>query len=576
MKIFIIRHTNKLLLTGLLLLFLCCNVSIGQIKSGVQVNIDGGMSQPISEFGNDNMFAGNGMNLSGGLDFYFFKGVGMGIEAGYFTNRSKSLFESFIFQRYLEGVDLSGNPSWQTKYIFGGPTLKWSLGRFEMDFTGKLGISQIGGPKVTYQKEYYGTPYSVYLFEKDGLDWTLGWNAGIRAIYKVNDWLGFQAKADYWSNSGLSNVSSRYGFKDVMDLDRNGRLDDDEFYYANMVLRQQFSKISTVNFKLGLVLQFGNIVYDSPFTPDIFNNAILSENEDLQNELDAVVEDTNQESKQPEEEKNDIDSEIDMQQIVGIPEVKETIQETIQDSSTIVVMSPQEDIKVAEETISKRLLDSLYEAGEYHFSIRDYVIASDYFGQVKDHPEHHPRARYMYAISLSFSGNCDDARKEFKRFKKEYTGSDMRSLEVLFVSQFENCTADLKNNKERAESANKSIKIAEQKKSATSLDKASNPQETTSKVVENTKESSKIVMEKEYQVQFIAIKHTGAQFIAVSKLGDIKTEYIKEKKLYRYSLTGYENLDEAKNIKQQVRAIGYQDAFIAVYENGLRKETMLH
>ena len=74
----------------------------------------------------------------------------------------------------------------------------------------------------------------------------------------------------------------------------------------------------------------------------------------------------------------------------------------------------------------------------------------------------------------------------------------------------------------------------------------------------------------------MATKKEDVKFLSVSKMGDIRTEYTGTKKLYRYLLTGYQNIEDAKEDLKLVRSKGFHDAFIARYEHGKRVETMYH
>ena len=526
-----------------------------QLNSGVQLNLSGGISQPVSQFNDLELFAGQGRSLSGGLDYYFFKGIGLGIEGGFFDNLSKAQFESLIFQKYLVALGAHDNPSWQTKYIFGGPTIKWSPGRFEMDFTGKIGVAQITGPKLLYGRDNFGQYYDVYRFTIDKQDWGLAWNTGIRAIYKLNDWIGIQLKADYWTSKFFDKIDYTYSYKDVLDLDRNGYLDDEEFYEANTILNKKSTTVNVVNLNLGLVFQFGNI-------SKIKNNEVTFDDlRQTPEDMNLVVKDNKVKSdssfNQADHKKMDIviePSDKSKENEVISLRGNEVSHDSIKADGIMpdVILTEKEHQSEIDEREKKlAILDSLYSAGEYNFINKDYAQAVDYFGQLKDEKDY-PRAGYMYALSLSFMGKCSEAKKEFKEFKNSYTGDDLRSLEVLFISQFENC-ATMSNDKttltsSKAEKESKGDKVA----------------------------TTTIVAKKEYQVQFIAIRHPNALFMSVGSIDKIRVEYINDKKLYRYSLVGYNTKEDALKDLKHVRAKGYKDAFIALYENGKRIDTMYH
>lgn len=526
-----------------------------QLNSGVQLNLSGGISQPVSQFNDLELFAGQGRSLSGGLDYYFFKGIGLGIEGGFFDNLSKAQFESLIFQKYLVALGAHDNPSWQTKYIFGGPTIKWSPGRFEMDFTGKIGVAQITGPKLLYGRDNFGQYYDVYRFTIDKQDWGLAWNTGIRAIYKLNDWIGIQVKADYWTSKFFDKIDYSYSYKDVLDLDRNGYLDDEEFYEANTILNKKSTTVNVVNLNLGLVFQFGNIskIKNNEVAFDGLNQTpegIKLDDEDNQVKSDSSFNQVDHNTMNTDINPSDIIKDNDELTLRENEVSHDSIKSDDILSDAFLTDNEQKN-EIYEKVKKTAILDSLYSAGEYNFINKDYPQAADYFGQLKDEKDY-PRAGYMYALSLSFMGKCSEAKKEFKEFKKSYSGDDLRSLEVLFISQFENCAA----------MSNDKMPLTETKAKKESKE---------DQVATTTK-----ILKKEYQVQFIAIRHPNALFMSVGSIDKIRVEYINDKKLYRYSLGGYVSMEEALKDLKHVRAKGYKDAFIALYENGKRVDTMYH
>lgn len=530
----------------LLLLMILPITMFGQIKSGVQLNLSGGGSFPTGSFNNKEVLAGKGFHLTGGLDYYFFKVLGIGIEGGYFENDSKGLFKDFIFQNYLFNYESSDRQSWQTKYIFAGPTIKTSFGRFEIDFTAKWGVYQTFEPKLLYIRTNYGEPYDLFRSKRNDLNWDFGWNTGIRTIYKLNKWFGLQAKAEYWTTKGFNKLDYNYTFRKVTDFDRNGHFDDIEFSQASLSTKQNTFDLNVFNIDFGLVMQFGHI------TGINRNPAKLEDLDRILNEVDqeeAVFAEKVIDSVEVNNvavvnvSDNQNDTEIMQIQTLNAPDIVSEKSELVDN------VDIQEDSILNKEMLRKIFVDSLNDAGELHFSVQMYREAATDFSQILDEPSY-PRVKYMYALSLSLSGQCDEAKKEFKEFKKSYTGDDIRSLEVIFVSQFENC-------------AGKAKEIA-----------AKLQQNSMSSALENNQ--VKDTLNQAFQVQFIAIKKADVQFLSISKMGDIRTEYTGNKKLYRYLLTGYQNIEDAKEDLKLVRSKGFHDAFIVRYEHGKRVETMCH
>lgn len=517
----------------------------GQISSGIQLNLSGGSSFPLGDFRNKEVFAGNGYHFAGGLDYYFFKVLGIGLEGGYFENDSKSPFKDFIYQNYLINFEPSKKSSWQTKYIFGGPTIKTSFNRFEIDFTAKFGVYQAFEPKLLYVRTNYGESYDMFRSVRNEWKWLFGWNAGIRTIYKLSDWFGIQAKAEYWSTKGFDKLEYNFAYRNVADLDRNGHFDDTEFNQANLVTKRNNTNLNVVNVNLGMVLQFGNI-------KQIDKMELKAE------EIDRILNEVNQGQQTNHVNQRDRDSlnnQIQlnasnqrMEEMHIVPSV-DPIKDSLENTALSNIDDHKENLIVDEAQVRKMWADSLNDAGELHFSVQMYREAAKDFGLILNEPDY-PRSRYMYAMSLSLSGQCDEAKKEFKEFKKSYNGEDSRSLEVLFVSQFQNCAGIAKG-------------LAAKAQNTPNEDK-------------NLATQPATIPAKEYQVQFIAIKKEDVKFLSVSKMGDIRTEYTGTKKLYRYLLTGYQNIEDAKEDLKLVRSKGFQDAFIARYEHGKRVETMYH
>ncbi|HRO73237.1 MAG TPA: hypothetical protein PK611_06180, partial [Saprospiraceae bacterium] len=432
----------------------------------------------------------------------------------------------------------------------------------ELDLTGKMGVSQISAPNLLYQKNDYGEVYDVYRFTRGSKDWKLAWSTGLRAIYKLNYWMGVQGKLDYWSTMGLNSVNYSYRYRDVIDLDRNGHLDSEEFHYAGIVSKAQTTAVNVLNLDLGLVFQIGNIYRNTRnnISMDLID-AVLDDEEKLnsdsillsQQNINVISTDTSDVAV--------LKSKVEQTGVMGKDSINNTTDARDSIESQHVNMVAKDNVVIGR--------DSINSLAEIHFSMTDYNKAAEYYNLLKDDPEY-PRSRYMYALSLSFNGQCDEARKEFKQFMREYTGSDKRSLEVLFVSQFENCTSVARKIK-----SGKVVSSETSKKSESGMNTDILVTDAT-KATESTDKKVSEVAEREYQVQFIAIHKAGVIFQSMLKMGSVNIEFIKDKKLYRYSLTGYQYLEEAVKDLQKVRSMGYSDAFIAMYQNGKRMDTMYH
>jgi tetratricopeptide (TPR) repeat protein len=182
----------------------------------------------------------------------------------------------------------------------------------------------------------------------------------------------------------------------------------------------------------------------------------------------------------------------------------------------------------------------LYKAGESYFAANDFENAVPCFNKLKADPKY-PRAKYMFALSLCSMGNCSEAMKEYKEFSKVYKEEDSRTLEIIFASHIERCKTE-----GRLKSPSEDSRVEDKPK------------------------------EKLYKIQFIAIYKSDLEFPRISNIGDISTEFYPNKSVYRYTLGGYTDYKNAVKDVDKVKKMGFRDAFIAVYENGIRVNTLYH
>lgn len=502
----------------------------------LQIDLNGGLSLPVGAFANEHMFAGQGIHAAGGFD-YFFNKIGFGFSGGYFSNQSESLFRDYINHKYFEYPVQNNKQSWNTKYILFGPTYKLSLGKFEMDVYAKGGLSQITVPDLLFTKRFFGQHYEVFHFSGSSVDWQYAWTGGLRMLYKVNDLLGVQAKADYFATQFLSKVNYGYTYRDATDANRNGVIDDAEYFESQKINQSHTAELSAVNVNLGVIIQLGrsydkNIkmippIYDN-VSPETSDNELITEN--------------------PKEDTHFVDS----LPLVNADEEAAAIKAELERNILEPVSIPETTYDAPESTYDEEAADFLYKAGEAYFATNDFENALPCFNKLKADPNY-PRAKYMFALSLCAMGNCEEGKREYKDFAKTYKDSDARTLEIIFASQFEKCALGNKT---------KTKEIANTKSTNNT------PNTETNEV--------KPVMTKEFKIQFIAIRQPNASFPGVAKVGTVETEYFPNKSVYRYTLSGYDNVNSAANDLTKVRNMGFRDAFIAVYENGKRVNTIYH
>jgi hypothetical protein len=145
----------------------------------------------------------------------------------------------------------------------------------------------------------------------------------------------------------------------------------------------------------------------------------------------------------------------------------------------------------------------------------------------------------MFAMTLSSMGNCTEAIKEFDDFSKKFDGSDFRTLEIIFKSQLERCKQILLPDHETIVAGNMAEGIS-------------------------------------YKIQFIATSKSDATFPKLATINEIGKEFLKSRNIFRYNLETYYDLDHAQKDMYKVRKMGFPDAFIAMYQDGERVNTLYH
>ena len=143
-------------------LFILATLVSGQ-NNLLQIYGNGGISKPTGSFSDPHMFASQGYHYGGGFDYFIHK-FGLGVAAGYSQNGSKTLFEDYIQHKYLEKAKDTRLENWEVKYILVGPSVKFTLGRFQLDFSAKVGASQITVPHLLFSKTFFGQSYDIYDF----------------------------------------------------------------------------------------------------------------------------------------------------------------------------------------------------------------------------------------------------------------------------------------------------------------------------------------------------------------------------------------------------------------------------
>jgi len=523
--------------------FLMYQVLPAQSGKFLQIELNAGISEPVQEFRSQHMFTGRGISATGGFD-YFFNHFGIGFSGGYFTNESGESFTSYIEHKYFEKLQAGTYKDWNTKYIVFGPGYKFITKRFEFDLFAKGGYSQILVPDLLFSKRFFNQTFEVYRFSGTSDDWQFAWSAGARAIFKVTDWLGFQAKADYFTTSYLSTVGYDNTFRDANDGNRNGIIEDAEYFESQKVINKGTSNLSVVNMNLGLVFHLGKKTTTKPaqMLPELPEVTALGE--EMMEQSDPVVmelkKEENLETIQP-------DVETTTKAIDGLPVVNKheepTLSKVTDEPAIEKIEIPVTTYDAPESKYDAEAAEFLYKAGESYFATNDFENAMPCFNKLKADPKY-PRAKYMFALSMCAMGNCNEAKKEYKEFAKNYKETDSRTLEIIFASHFERCTISGKLNVEKSSEEN----------------------------VQHTPD----ILPVEYKIQFIAMKKPDVEFPRLANVGTVSTEFFPNKSVYRYTLGGYNDINTAATDVYKVRKMGFRDAFVAMYKNGVRVNTLYH
>ena len=540
-----------------------CSIGMFEAKAQsqkfVQVDLSGGISEPMRAFRDQHMFASRGISASGGFDYFFGK-LGLGFSGGYFTNKSSAKFTDYIEHKYFETIYGSNFKDWNTKYIQFGPSIKLGNKWLEFDIYGKAGYSQIVVPDLYFYKTFFNQSYEVYRFSGVTEDWQFAWSAGARLMYKINRWFGVQAKADYFTTSYMSDIKYDNTYRDATDGNRNGIMEDAEYFESQKVSNKGNTNLNVLNMNIGLIFQIGRthtpkVVKMMNESPDTLNNIHTLPEKQIARIIPEAAEPVIETNPTVAETKPALRDETKGENEKEIPVIN-AHEENMIKADEIKVASTVEPEKLPEIPVTTfdapeakydaEAAEFLYKAGESYFATNDFESAMPCFNKLKADPNY-PRAKYMFAMTLCATGNCNEAKKEYKEFAKNYKESDARTLEIIFASHFERCAGMAKG---------KTTSVA------------------TSTLPNGTVGSNPQGME--YRIQFIAIRKPDMQFPKMATIGNVATEFFPKKALFRYTLDGYVDLKDAAADVYKVRKLGFRDAFIAVYQNGVRVNTLYH
>lgn len=556
------------------------NLSFGQEKLNVYAN--GIVSSPLQSFKAEQMFTGLGYGGTGGVE-YFVNSFGIGINGGYFTNASQSSFTDFISKKYYESNPTVYTEDWKTAYVLLGPVARIGINNLSIIGTVKGGYSKTNVPVLSFYKTFFSQEYEMYRFSgTNASSWNWTWSAGLRLQYKLSKYLSIHTNADYIATSYLSQMEYETNYRDAIDNNKNGVIEDSEYFESKKENKQGLSDLCAINVGLGLTYTLSKEI---PVKKPIFTEEVLIPKTEVKTpkvENDVVTEQPN---------KEDIPQEIIAEQpkieaekpvIIADQPNTEVVKPKIEEKQIPIVnlneaelIDAENNEKVVAEAISakdktvennfvapeaqydKEAAEFLYKAGESYFAANDFENAMSCFNKLKSDPTY-PMAQYMFSLSLCALQNCMAAQTEYNTFMQSYKGEDKRTLEIIFASQIERCKGAEKSKAQQQIAVASPTTIAPEKQIVTAK-------------TETVNTSGDI-----YKIQFIAIRKPNAEFPNIESIGTIETEYFPNMSVYRYILGNYTDKNSAIADVQRIRQLGFKDAFIAVYNNEQRVNTIYH
>lgn len=545
------------------------NQAFSQHKNFLQLNTGVGLGFPIQEYAKSNVFAAPGISTGLSAD-YFFGNWGFGFQYNYNTNPGVTKFFDYISDRFLDQPLKLKAGDWKTRSFMTGPVFKFRKSRFEIDLLGRIGFNSTSIPEFEYIRTVASQDFMAYRFESFmRSEFYLAYNLETRLGLRLNDWLALSSSISFFRTQPSDAVSFAYTYRNVADLNRNGLIDDSEFLDSEIQNVAEAIPLTLVNVRLGFNFSFyrkkNRVAADQArrkkqeriIIPhhDIESHA-KNNNTDATHSADEI--ETVQIKGTPEHQPASIQSEAIPADLRDIGDYNfEESSDRMQNAADVSEHNEQDSMELLareesdkfEHTVGNNFdLEAatlLFKSGEAYFEANDFVNSYVVFNRLKETAAF-PMAKYMLSLSLAEMGLCEKSLSYFDEFTKNYRGTDLRTLEVLFNSHLTRC---------------KNIKVDNE------------DEVLLLKPLENSDNISKI----EYKIQFLAMRKNSYEFPQVEKIGKkVVTEYVEELKLYRYVLPHYDSLEDALKDLNSVRKLGFNNAFVAVYVNGERVNTIYH
>ncbi|MBK9254875.1 MAG: CDC27 family protein [Saprospiraceae bacterium] len=580
-----------LIVTFCILVLSLANNILGQDNKFLQIDLSAGYTQSVQQFAKNLNYAGSGFNANVGFD-YFFGRFGLGADGGYIQNQTTVKFQDFINTRFLENEKLSGTKPWESKYLVFGPVFKTTFGWLELDIFAKAGFTQTNVPDLLFSKTFFNQQFPVYRVNGDKDKWYGAWNAGARLNASISHLWGIQFKAGYFSTERLGTLNMLHTFRDASDSNNNGWIDDTEYFESGISERSETAVLSNFHLNAGVIFRIGKPKPTKiiQMIPEVVLNDVQTESDtseilttsaDPVKDSDELISD-DMVTITPD---SATDPKIKIEETQKIPDRVE-----LTDSNLNEISEPENDYTAPD--YDELAATFLYKAGQSYFAANDFENAVACFNKLKA-DKNHPMAKYMFALSLAEMGNCEESYAEYRTFSAVYTGQDVGVLETVYASHLERCkkqklpitkseSEDISEATPKQKSLN-AIYDQENRKTAVATPPNKNKEELPLKKVNDSnttnipvKKEDNIIEGKSYRVQFIALKKADFTFPDLFEIGNIETEYFPTRSMYRYTLGPYTDPEVAVNAAKRTRKLGYRDAFVAEYIDGVRTNTLHH
>jgi hypothetical protein len=553
-----------------LLIYIFLSISILNIGSAqkpyVQVQTSGGLTLPLMDLADPFHFCENGWNANLGFSMFFGK-FGVMAKGGFQQLPASASFDRFISDKYKENFRSVSAQQWKNAFGMIGPVGKFTMGRFDLDIFGQIGMANLSVPNLLFTKRFLGQQAEIanYYGKNDQL--IPFWTAGFTLHARVFKGLHVFAEPSFLTNKYLSNTLTTFRYVNANDINGNGYIDDVEYTEAEIVKNVRDMVFSNINLNVGVSYQIGRTPKKSEPVP------MISLDENQPAEIPEKKDEPLISAEVKTENNKDLSSEKQETEDKTFSETRPT--------EPVIAQNTEGDTQARSSQSGYDAAEAgfLYKAGELYFQSNNFENAVACFNKLKNDPDY-TIAKYMFALSMCEMLNCDEAATEYADFEKKYKNSDAGVLYTVFKSHHEKCKKNvveqqalaekLKNAEMSTESDDKTIAFANFGTGWGDQKIAGNNNSATSNQAMSDKRDI------EYKIQFVALRISNKPFPRMENVGTISHEFYPKKSMYRYILGPYQSEDEAVSEMLKVRAMGFEDAFLAEYKKGVRTNTLYH